>query len=76
MAGNIDKVREALNSPDFIVEGAKSELLVLKHYPETNITEKHCVVVYKEDNGDGFIVTAFLTSKPESIKRRGVIWQR
>jgi len=39
MAGNIDKVREALNSPDFIVEGAKSELLVLKHYPETNITE-------------------------------------
>ncbi len=75
MAGNMDKVMETVNMPDCIVKGIKEEQIALKHYPVTNINEKHCVVVYKE-NGDGFIITAFFTSKPETIKKRGVIWHR
>jgi hypothetical protein len=33
------------------------------------------VVVYKEGDA-GFIITAFMTSKPDKILRRGTIWQR
>lgn len=74
MAGNIDKIMETVSSPDCIVEGLKEGLLALKHYAETNITQKHSVVVYREDKEDGFIITAFLTSTPETIKRRRVLW--
>jgi len=76
MAGNMDKVLETVYSPDFIVRGSRGELIALKHYPETNISEKYCVVVYREFESDGFIITAFFTSKPETIKRRGIIWRR
>ncbi len=75
MAGNVSKVIEAVNSPDYIVKGFKGELIALKHYSKTNIKEKHCVVVYKE-NKDGFIITAFFTSKPEIVRKRGLIWRK
>ncbi len=75
MAGNMPKVMETVNSPDCIVKGFKDELIAIKHYSKTNIKEKHCVVVYKE-NRDGFIITAFFTSKPETIRKRGMIWQK
>ncbi len=76
MAGNIDKIMETVSSPDCIVEGLKGELLALKYYDETNITQKYCVVVYREDKEEGFIITAFLTSRPGTIKRRGVVWAK
>jgi hypothetical protein len=75
MAGNMDKIMETVNSPDYIVKGSKGELLAIKHYPETNISNKHCVVAYRE-NEEGFIITAFMTSSPGRIKDRGLIWQR
>lgn len=75
MAGNIANIMETVNSPDYIVKGSKGELIALKHYPVTNLGEKHCVVIYKE-NKDGFIITAFFTSKPKTIKKGGVVWQK
>ena len=75
MAGNISNILETVNSPDCIVKGFKGELIALKYYPKTNLGEKHCVVIYKE-NRDGFIITVFFTSRPETIKKRGVIWQK
>ncbi len=75
LSGNIDKILETVNSPDYIVKGFKEELIALKHYLKTKLGEKHCVVIYKE-NEDGFIITAFLTSKPEKLLKRGVIWQK
>lgn len=75
MAGNMDKIIETVNAPDCLIKGLKGELLAIKHYPQTNISNKHCVVVYKENN-EGFIITAFMTSKPETIKNRGTIWRK
>jgi hypothetical protein len=75
LAGNMSKVMETVNSPDYIVKGLKDELIALKYYAQTNITNKHCVVVYKE-NKDGFIITAFFTSKPQTIRKGGVTWQK
>ena len=72
--------RATFETPDkqFInatMKGSKDEFIALRHYSKTDLGEKHCVVVYKE-NKDGFVITAFFTSKPETIIKRGVIWQK
>ena len=75
MAGNMDMVMESVEDPDYIVRGWTDELVALKYYERTSISDKYMVVVYKEED-DGFIITAFMTSKPDKIMRRGTIWQR
>ena len=70
MAGNMDKVLETLSEPSRIIQGEQGELLALKDYESTNITEKTAVVVYRDED-DGFVITAFFTSKPEKIERKG-----
>lgn len=75
MAGNMDLVIESIEDPDYIVRGWTDELMALKHYERTSIKDKYMVVVYKE-GCDRFIITAFMTSKPDKIMRRGTIWQR
>jgi hypothetical protein len=76
MAGNRDLVVETMEEPDYIVTGGKGELIALRHYQATSISEKHVVVVYRELESDGFLITAFMTSTPETILRKEVIWQR
>ncbi len=76
MAGNQDMVFETLDIPDIIVSGGKNEFIAIKHYIKTSISEKHVVVIYREHNNDGFVITAFMTSKPEKIIKKGVIWKR
>lgn len=77
MGGNIDKVLETLGNPDYVVKHGTGELITVKHYAKTNITEKYCIVVYREFRDAGFVITAFFTSKPETIKRKGrIIWQK
>ena len=53
MAGNQDLVFETLESPDTIIDGGKDELIAVKHYIRTSISDKH-VVIYKEQERDGF----------------------
>jgi hypothetical protein len=76
MAGNRELVVETVEDPDAIVTGRKGELIALRHYHATSISEKHVVVVYSEIENDGFLITAFMTSAPETMLRKGVIWQR
>ncbi len=76
MAGNRDKILEAIHEPDYIVAGDGGELIALKHYSKTNISEKFCAVIYRELDFDGFVITAFLTSKPEKILVKGILWKR
>lgn len=76
MSGCLDIVIETLSDPDCIVRGWTDELIALKHYAKTVISEKNAVVVYKEMERDGFVITAFMTSRPEQIRRRGILWQR
>jgi hypothetical protein len=75
MAGNMDQVLESVEDPDYIIRGWTDELIALKYYDSISISEKHMVVVYKEGN-DRFIITAFMTSKPNKMLRRGKIWQK
>ena len=76
MSGCLDMVIDTISDPDYIINGWVDELIALKHYPKTIISSKSVVVVYKESGEDGFVITAFMTSDPERIIRRGILWQK
>ncbi len=71
LAGLSDEVLLTVEDPDFIVKGWIDELLAIR-----KINLKHIVVVYKEVENDGFIITAFLTKKVDKILKRGIVWQK
>ena len=76
MAGNLDLALEALADPDCVTFGVSDEVLALKLYPTTPLGRKHVVVVYREGREDGFVITAFMTSKADKIMQRGLQWQK
>jgi len=71
LAGLVFSVLDTVANPDFIVRGTRGEKLAVH-----KLNRKYLVVVYKEREEDGFIITAFLTSKIKQIRKRGVIWNR
>ncbi len=76
MAGNQEKVLETVTDPDRLVTGDLGATIALRYYDATNITEKTCVAIYRDEE-DGFIIMAFLTSRPDKItRRRDAIWIR
>jgi len=76
MSGNLDKVLETISDPDLVLRGHRGETFALRQYERTNITRKTCVVIYR-DAEDGFLITAFLTSKLRKIQQRlEVLWSR
>ncbi len=76
MVGNREKVLETIADPDCLVTGELGATIALRHYAETNITEKTCIAIYRDEE-DGFIITAFLTSRSDKImRRRTTIWTR
>jgi hypothetical protein len=71
MAGYYSKVLESVEDPDAIYEGSSGELLAVKKMQ----SGKYIVVVYKEvSKTDGFVITAFLTSKMKQFERRKKVW--
>lgn len=76
LAGHLDLVVETVSNPDCVVTGLRDELLAVKRYDETAIGAKHVVVAYKEQGQDGFIITAFMTSKIDKLLKRGIQWQK
>jgi hypothetical protein len=76
LAGHLDLVVETVGDPDYVVTGVKDELLAVRRYDQTAIGAKHVVVAYKEQGQDGFIITAFMTSKIDKLLKRGIQWQK
>lgn len=75
MRGQRNRVLETVAEPDLIQQGDGGELLAVRRFPDTPLTEKYLVVPYrKTEPGDGFIITAYLTNQPST--RRPVLWKR
>jgi hypothetical protein len=73
MAGYYSEVLEVVEDPDAVYEGSSGELLAVKEMK----TDKYIVVVYKEvSETDGFVITAFQTSRMKQLERRKKIWPR
>ena len=63
-----ERVLETLGKPDIIQRGDFGELLALRFFKQTPLTSKFLVVVYKEVSADdGFILTAYFTSRPAAV---------
>jgi hypothetical protein len=70
LAGLRLDVLETVNNPSEIFAGKEGELLAVQEFSP----RKYLVVVYREFEKDGFIITAFLTSKIQSLDRRIKLW--
>lgn len=73
LAGYYFDVLEAVADPDTIYEGKAGECLAVRRIED----EKDLVVVYREvSDGDGFVITAFLTKRKRQLEKRRKIWER
>lgn len=70
-----ERIFEAVAEPDLVQRGDTGELLAVRLYPETPLSEKHLVVPYREIHEmDGFVITAYLTNRPSGW--RETVWRR
>jgi hypothetical protein len=72
LAGMRLEVLEAVGNPLRVLAGGEGELLAVREIS----SKKHLVVVYRESESDGFIITAFLTSKVKPLNRRTQLWPK
>jgi len=70
MAGLRYDVLDTLENPEKILEGNQNAQLAVGQMSDG----KYIVVIYRELNGDGFVITAFLTRKMQYLNRRKQLW--
>ncbi|WP_447862412.1 hypothetical protein [Nitrospira calida] len=70
LAGMRLEVLEAVAEPGRILQGGEGELLAVRELA----VGKFLVVVYRELETDGFIITAFVTRRAASLNRRKQLW--
>ena len=70
LAGRQDDILKTILAPTRILAGNAGELLAIREIE----TGKWLVVVYRENDMDGFIITAFLTRRIRSLDRRKQLW--
>lgn len=68
-------IHDTIENPDLIIAGDYGELLAVKLYGKTPVTnDKFLTVVYKEtSNLDGFILTAYFSRSIN--KQRRIVWK-
>ena len=62
-------VLETVSEPDRILAGGEGELLAVQ-----DMELGKFMVVYREVEKDGFIITAFITRRTGSLDRRKLVW--
>ncbi len=74
MAGYYYDVLETIANPDWIFQGNEDELWAVRRVT----AKKAMLVIYKEirQENDGFIITAFFTTKINKLLKRGILWQQ
>ena len=72
LAGRFSEILNTVEYPDYVIKGYGDALVALKELE----SRKYFAVVYKElSNEDGFIITAYITSKIK-IEKQVILWQR
>lgn len=67
-----DYVLTTIKDPDYIFEGKLGELLAVSKLSKI----AYLVVVYKESENDGFIITAFETTEKIWLFKKELIWNK
>lgn len=73
MAGLKQEVLETVYHPDFIAKGIFGELYSCKYY---QYLKNYLIVIYKELEADGFIITAFRVRNIKPYLRKEMIWKK
>ena len=77
MNDNKDLLLKTIEEPDMILKGVSDELRAVRFFQKTHLGPKYLMVAYKElSYREGFIITAYKTSKINKIVKRGVIWKK
>jgi hypothetical protein len=72
LAGYYDDVLDTIEDPDYIIEGYAKAFIALKKITKT----KFLAVVYREvSKEDGFVITAYFTSKL-NLEKEVILWQK
>lgn len=73
LAGHYHDVLGVVGAPDAVHAGDGGESLAIARWPGRG----HLVVIYREmSSTDGFVITAFFTTRSRQIERRRLIWQK
>lgn len=74
MAGYYFDVLETVSNPTWVLKGDEDELWAVKLISK----RKAFLVIYKElkEQNDGFIITAFITTKIRKLHKRRIIWKQ
>ena len=73
LAGHYHDALGVVGAPDAAHVADGGELLAIARWPARG----HLVVVYREvSSTDGFVITAFYTTRIRQIERRRLIWQK
>lgn len=70
LIGLRSEIMETVANPAEIFAGNQGELLAVREVEPG----KYLVVVYRESQHDGFIITAFLTRRAHTLRRRQQLW--
>lgn len=70
LAGLRLEVLETVSYPERIFEGRYGEILAIRGIEP----RKWIVVVYRELQDNGFVITAFVTTRVQSLTKRKQIW--
>jgi hypothetical protein len=75
MQDQLEMLVETIKNPDLVTEGDSGELLAIKRYQKTPVSEnKFLVVVYKQvEEMNSFVITAYFTRKYNSS--RTILWK-
>jgi hypothetical protein len=70
MAGYYFEVLETVEGPEAIYAGDNEEYIAIRNIKN----EKYIIVIYKECDDDGFVITAFFTKRIKQMEKRRRIW--
>ena len=71
LAGHYDKVLRVIEEPDYVIKGYRGAFIALKE-----VDSMFLAAVYKElSEGDGFIITAYFTSKIK-LEKEAIVWRK
>jgi hypothetical protein len=75
VAAYYDELVQTLEMPETVYVGSRGESLAVSSLPDSN--GKNIIVVYREVNpDDGFVITAYTSSKVHELQKRTIVWQR
>lgn len=69
------EILETIETPNIIFEGSNNALIAIRKFEKKlNI---FVVVIYKEvSTKDGFVITAFFSSKQQQFHKKKIIWEQ